>query len=457
MPDEALAETARGPVVALEMPSPRELLELPGVVVSGHVGRNVSRVTVGDETAYLKREHRVRWRDRLRSLLDGFGFVSVSEREYRVIRRLREHGLPAPQPLARGEVDTRAFLLLAEADGAVELQRLPRIDPEFAAKLGQIIAEIHNAGVDQPDLFAKHFLVDPSTGQITILDWQRATLREVVPWRNRVRSLAAFRATCSDGLLPPASWQAFLDSYVQSTRSESRRHNPPWARDSDLVHRAVNSAAAELRQKPSIRSQLIPPKADQQLVRIGGERVCVIPPLAGDMELPGAIASLYDPANNGRTLRFRAGRVGTLTVARHCFPLWRWAARIRGKPWRSPELRTARLLFHLERYGIPAPRLLAYGQMINGIADAGSFVLAELRNGRPIARTDAEAARELLARLHDIGCCLRRIGENGEPLRMDGSVAIVGNVRYLRLNRRLTARQMARDHHRLDAFLGGRR
>ena len=457
MPADAVADTALGPVVALGMPSPRELLELPGVVVSGHVGRNVSRVVVGDETAYLKREHRVRWRDRLRSLLDGFGFVSVSEREYRVIRRLREHGLPAPQPLARGEVDARAFLLLAEADGAVELRRLPRIEFELAARLGRIVAEIHNAGVDQPDLFAKHFLVNPNTGQITILDWQRATLRDVVPWRNRVRSLAAFRATCSDGLLPSESWQEFLNSYVQSTRSESRRHNPPWARDSDLVHRIVNSAAAELRRKPSIRSQLIPPAADQQLVRIDGERVCVIPPLAGDMEEPGLIASLYDPANNGRTFRFQGGRVGTLTVARHCFPLSRWAAHVRGKPWRSPELRTARVLFHLERYGIPAPRLLAYGQTIKGIANAGSFFLTEPRNGRAAVPADGEALRELLERLHDIGCCLRCIGNRGEPFAMDGSVAIVGDVQYLRLNRRLSARRMARDRRSLDAILGGRR
>src|SRR5206468_7240170 len=90
MPVEAANDRSR--VVALGMPSLRELMELPGVVVSGHVGRNVSRVVLGEETVYIKREHRVRWRDRLRSFLDGFGPVSVSEREYRVIRRLREHG-----------------------------------------------------------------------------------------------------------------------------------------------------------------------------------------------------------------------------------------------------------------------------------------------------------------------------------------------------------------------------
>jgi hypothetical protein len=45
----------------------RDFLALQGVVVSGHVGRNVSRVQIGATTAYLKREHRVRWRDRFRA------------------------------------------------------------------------------------------------------------------------------------------------------------------------------------------------------------------------------------------------------------------------------------------------------------------------------------------------------------------------------------------------------
>src|SRR5438874_9886549 len=71
-----------------------EFLALPGVVVSGHVGRNVSRVEFGGAVAYLKREHRVRARDRFRSWRDGFGWVSVSAREAAVLRRLEVHHLP---------------------------------------------------------------------------------------------------------------------------------------------------------------------------------------------------------------------------------------------------------------------------------------------------------------------------------------------------------------------------
>src|SRR5205085_402658 len=105
---------------ALGLRTARDFLDLPGVVVSGHVGRNVSRVDLGGTTAYLKREHRVRLRDRTRSWRDGFGWASISAREAAVLRWLEENGLPGPKPLAVGEADGRAFLLLAAADGMVE-------------------------------------------------------------------------------------------------------------------------------------------------------------------------------------------------------------------------------------------------------------------------------------------------------------------------------------------------
>jgi hypothetical protein len=182
----------------------------------------------------------------------------------------------------------------------------------------------------------------------------------------------------------------------------------------------------------------------------------VIPSLAGEIDQPDVISLLYDPANNGRTLRFRDGRSGMLTVSHYRNPLLRLAAAIRGKSWRSPELRTARLLFHLERYGIPAPRLFAYGQCVNGIFNAGSFVLTEPRVVRPATLLDGELLRALLNRLHKIGCCLRDIGSRGEPFAMAGETAIIGDARCLRLNRRLSARRVDRDHRLLDAFLGVR-
>lgn len=412
----------------------RDFLNLPGVVVSGHVGRNVSRVRIGDEVCYLKREHRVRWRDRWRNMLEGFGPVSISKREADVLFHLELRSLPGPKCLAVGEVDGQAFVLVEEAHEAIDLRILPASGDNLARELGCIIAELHEAGIDQPDLFAKHFLINPETSRITILDWQRARIRKEVRVRSRTRSLAALRATCAEAILNCEVWDVLLDSYatysVLSLPADFK----------ELVARE----AAKLVRRSSIRSQLVPPSAQQELVRIDGEMVCAIPEVAQELELVDVIASLYDPANAGRKYRFRNGREGLLHVARYCFPVEKWWAKLRGKHWRASEVRMARMLFHLEKHGIPAPKLLAYGQHENG-----AFCLFEPLESRSVNGADQPAVGRLLDRLHEAGCSL-----SGNPFGMEGMAAVVAEPRCLRLNRRLSRSIRAKDQARLKKFLG---
>ena len=68
--------------------APEDFLALPSVIVSGHPNRNVSRVQLGEVgvkskqpagiTAYLKKEHRLAWRDRFVNAWAGFGWCSKS-------------------------------------------------------------------------------------------------------------------------------------------------------------------------------------------------------------------------------------------------------------------------------------------------------------------------------------------------------------------------------------------
>jgi len=116
-------------------------------------------------------------------------------------------------------------------------------------------------------------------------------------------------------------------------------------------------------------------------------------------------------------------------------------------------MRTARLLFHLARAGIVAPRLLAFGQKVTSPMAADSFVLyhppagavpsaqalaqwtAGLRERRALVRR----AGAILRRLHDVGCgfapgdgrllCIRQ-GTNPD--------VVVGSPFALRLTKRLS-------------------
>src|SRR5438093_4519493 len=62
--------------------APKDFLALSGVIVSGHPDRHVMQLTLGDGptavAAFLKREHRVPWRDRLWHAWFGLGWVSKS-------------------------------------------------------------------------------------------------------------------------------------------------------------------------------------------------------------------------------------------------------------------------------------------------------------------------------------------------------------------------------------------
>src|SRR5207249_11616760 len=68
----------RAALVRRGLVTPEDFVDLPGVVVGGHADRYVARVTLGDVPdavpGYLKREHRIPWRDRLASAWAGCGF-----------------------------------------------------------------------------------------------------------------------------------------------------------------------------------------------------------------------------------------------------------------------------------------------------------------------------------------------------------------------------------------------
>ena len=159
---------------------------MPGEVVSGHADRHVARIEVpgAPHAFYLKRQHVVGWRERLRNRLAGFGWRSRCEREAEILQQLEAAGLPAPRWATFGTHSGRTFLLVEEVPNTIDLRRmlsdtafsLPQ-RRDLAARLGEVIAAVHASGFTTPDLTAKHVLVNPETLAITFLDWQSATRR----------------------------------------------------------------------------------------------------------------------------------------------------------------------------------------------------------------------------------------------------------------------------------------
>jgi tRNA A-37 threonylcarbamoyl transferase component Bud32 len=388
----------------------------PGEVVSGHPDRHVARLEVPGASGafYLKRQHVVGWREKWRNHRAGFGWVSRCEREAAILRQLRSAGLPAPRVAAFGTHGSRAFLVLEQVVG-VELRRLLSDNQlsltdqgELARNLGRAVAAIHAAGFSTPDLTAKHVLVHPDTLTVTFLDWQSAQRSPAVSTTDRADALGALHASLAHSLASRADRARTYRAYSES-----------FAGPVDFT-RLVLRAAARHADRRSVRDQLQPLAAEraQRLVWLAGEAVCVVPEAAPEWPKPAIAPPFYGCGPVGATTVRFAGRDAVLIRGVEFAPVGRLRAWMRSTPWRSPGVTAGRVLFHLERYGIPAPQLIAFGQRLTDRMRAEWFVLHEAPSGVPLGewlqRASATELRDLagpltefVRKLHATGCVLR--------------------------------------------------
>ncbi len=387
MPHLEINPRFRDLLAGLGLSSAEQFLSLPGLIVSGHLDRHVARVALGGAAAYLKREHRVRPRDRLAAAGAGFGLVSKSLREARVLAALRRAGVGAPDWVAAGEDGRgRAFLLLEDLPGAVDLREYLRgATPEgrrqLARRLGSALASVHGAGFDHPDLYAKHVLVDPATQAIRFLDWQRTRRRLFVGRRRRARDLAALDATLADEFATGRERLACLRAYVRASAVDPPPGLAKW------LARAVRARAARLLRTRHVRKERAapPPVAARGVRWLDGEALCVTQEFWE--ELGGAVPAWLplpaaSPEGSSRSeVALAGGRRGLLVRRRCSRPLaWLWSA-LRGRSLVTEEVRQAGVLFARLKHGQDGPRVLAFGQRRPRPWRTESFLLTEAAAG----------------------------------------------------------------------------
>lgn len=395
--------------------SAEQFLELPGVVVSGHPERHVVQVRLGEGPsavrAFLKREHRVPWLDRLSNAWEGFGPVSRSVREACLLTSSRAAGIGCPDVIAWGEDGRgRAFLLIRELTGAQELRSLlrdrlvtaPGQRRRLARRLGEALARMHAAGFDHSDLYSKHVFVDCQGDSISFLDWQRSRRLPRLGWRQRWQTLAALDATLADHLATPRERLACLWSYLHTCRALGT--NPPCQEGGrKTAWRILGYKNRLLRRRHvrEIRQESLAP-GTQNLIWLEGEALCM--PREFFAALGGEVPAWLDPRGEAERVEKRPGVKRWFSLVQNPFAIvqrtrtevaipgggsallirrwthqpWRWLwAILRWKRLTSPELKQAGILFRLQRYGIDTPRLLAVGQHHPVPWQTESLLLAE--------------------------------------------------------------------------------
>lgn len=464
-----------------------QFLALPAVVISGHDDRHVAQVQLGTDadalTAYLKREHRIPWRDRLVNAWQGFGPVTKSYREARMLQAVEAAGIACPDWIAVGsDAQGRAFLLVRAMVGLVELRRFLRqqlpapasVRRRFAAALGESLARLHDAGFDHPDLYAKHVLVGAAGQSVAYLDWQRGTFRPFLSWGRRWRDLAALDATLAADLATPRERLACLRAYLRS--SFSLVTEPGFLKRAAREVTALSQALLHRRHVREMRQAPVE-FGTQNLIWLDGEALCVTREFLSALD--GRLPEWLRPACPGRASGSQVTHDvvslpflprAELTRRQEMHPLrwlWAWLCRRRVA---SPEFEQARALFRLQRYGVATPRLLAVGQRQASLGRTESFVLtapphdtvalaewlrAAARRDRLRQRWDVlRQAGQVLQRIHQAGYHLGGLasgrGAPGDTLQVcvapgTGPAVVLGNAQALRRCRRLPPARAVRD------------
>lgn len=116
-------------------------------------------------------------------------------------RHLAAVGVPVPDAVGcvvlRSPTGWRGFLLLAEVEGAVDLEALLHGEPppegvvlrHVVREAGRVVRRLHDAGVPHPDLHPKNLLVAPD-GRVLVIDLDKARpSRGVLDERGRLHNL----------------------------------------------------------------------------------------------------------------------------------------------------------------------------------------------------------------------------------------------------------------------------
>ncbi len=147
--------------------------------------------------------------------------------EWRLLRRLRDWGLPVPRPVAaryaRSGLFYRADLLTEELPTRTTLAMAlaaSAMDSDSWRAIGRCIAALHARGVHHADLNAHNLLLG-SDGAVFVLDFDRGRVRARGAWEGAVlerlrRSLDKVTTGLPAGRFDASAWQWLVQGYTEA-------------------------------------------------------------------------------------------------------------------------------------------------------------------------------------------------------------------------------------------------
>lgn len=402
----------------------------------------------------LERESRRRWQTAVGQALFRRG--TYCRRQWRAIEHFRQRGLETPQVLLCLESHgwpREAALILAEPYGTESLSavlaahsgpdhHLARAD--LFTTLGRSLARLHAAGMEHGALYAPHVAVVRQDRQWRVL-WRelgQARLRTSLTLAARARDLGCLWATLPNRLAHAADRQVLEDAYLQAAGLEPRACELETLTAAAAERQLQRRWVWELRECESLPHRTVRPLVTVEAGRVWIDRE--FRPLLARSHLDTFDALMTTTA--GRCLRALPDREnwrlelhdahhtvrGAYLKKHHVRGVTNWLrAHVGAGPVGSAGRAEARSVARLNRSGIAAMRLIAFGEKLHRDGRLESFVLTEelagatqldhfLRRRFPplscqATQRDTEKQR-LLAEVAEVASQFHRMGYNHRDL-----------------------------------------
>lgn len=150
--------------------------------------------------------------------------------EFSLLHRMREMGLPVPEPVAahvsRHGLFYRADLITAMIPDSQDLHHvlsLKPLDPGSWERVGNTIARLHQSQVYHHDLNIRNLMQD-GEGTIWVIDFDRCAFRNGDSWKQEMldrlhRSLDKEQGRSEEFHFTPDDWQHLIRGYQHKMRS----------------------------------------------------------------------------------------------------------------------------------------------------------------------------------------------------------------------------------------------
>ncbi len=238
------------------------LAAMPGEVFRSVKGRRTFRFELGGRSYFAKLHFGVGWREVLKNLLQGRLPVIDASNELRACVHLARVGVAtmevaAYQSRGRNPASRQSLIVTDELTAHESLEdiceRWPGQPPHPTDKhclltaAAETARRMHDAGVNHRDFYICHLLRAPDSGpdglpRLAVIDLHRAQIRKRIPFRWRVRDLAALHFSSMHVGLTLRDRLRFIRAYSRQPLRDTLR------RDAELW-RAVERRAAALQRK----------------------------------------------------------------------------------------------------------------------------------------------------------------------------------------------------------------